>query len=348
MRKRLGVLVFVLATFAHAHADAVLLLEEPFGMFGSLNPTGHAAIYLTRVCAVSPTLLRRCETNEAGVVISRYPKLAGYDWIAIPVLAYLYAVDTLQDVPQSADAQSAAALRDAYRRAHLSSNAPSDVEGHAPEGEWVRLVGSAYDRTIYGFRIATSQEQDDAFINQLNNRKNQGHFNLLFRNCADFARTVINFYYPHAVHRNFVADAGITTPKQVAKSLVRYCRHHPDTQCSSFVIPQVPGSIHRSKHADGVLEALLKTKKYVLPLAILHPEITATLAAAYLTQGRFNPRRNAAVFDVAGFVQAHPAESIAATVFDHNGETKTRMTSPLVSMQPASLNERLRESKETE
>jgi hypothetical protein len=44
MRNRLWVIVFVLAAFAQAHADAAFLLEEPFGMFGSLNPTGHAAV----------------------------------------------------------------------------------------------------------------------------------------------------------------------------------------------------------------------------------------------------------------------------------------------------------------
>ena len=33
-----------------ARGDAALLLEEPFGGFGDINPTGHAAIYLNHVC----------------------------------------------------------------------------------------------------------------------------------------------------------------------------------------------------------------------------------------------------------------------------------------------------------
>ncbi len=311
MRTKFWAAVFVLAAFvAQAHAEAVFLLEEPFGAFGGMNPTGHAAVYLTRVCAASPTLLRRCEPGEAGVVISRYRNIAGYDWIAVPLLPYLYAVDTLQDIPQSADAQSVAALRDAYRRSHLLSIAPDDAEGHAPGGEWTQLVGSAYDRRTYGFSIATSQQQDDALIQQFNTRRNRSHFDILLHNCADFSKAILNFYYPHSVHRNLFADAGITTPKQVAKSLVSYGRKHPAVLNSTFVIPQVPGSIHRSRHVDGVLEALLKSKKYVLPLAISHPAVTASLVVAYLVKGRFNPKQNAITFDVARAVQAEPLMSL--------------------------------------
>ena len=63
MRLRV-LLFFILGAIAQAHAGAALLLEEPFGKFGYMNPTGHAAIYLTRVCAASLTRLRRCETGK--------------------------------------------------------------------------------------------------------------------------------------------------------------------------------------------------------------------------------------------------------------------------------------------
>jgi hypothetical protein len=308
MRNRLWALVFVIAAFAQAHADAVaLLLEEPVGVIGSFLPSGHSAVYLTRVCAASPTRLRRCELGEAGVVVTRYPKIGGYDWLAIPLLPYFYAVESPQEIPPVASARSVAALIDEYRRGHLLEIVPRDAEGRAPKGAWDQLIGSAYDRKIYCFRIVTSQEQDDAFIKQFNNQRNKGHFNPLFHNCADLTRTVINFYYPHAVHRNVFADVGITTPKQVAKSLVGYCRHHPDVPCSSFVIPQVPGSIHRSEPAQGMLEVLVKTKKYVIPLAILSPPVTGGIALLYLTEGRFNPKSEVEVFDIAHAVQPQSA-----------------------------------------
>src|SRR6202041_330569 len=82
-----------------ARADAALLMEEPYGKFGAFNPTGHAAIYLNHICADSPTVLRPCRDGEYGVVISRYHKMAGYDWIAIPLDGYLYAVDDVSEIP---------------------------------------------------------------------------------------------------------------------------------------------------------------------------------------------------------------------------------------------------------
>lgn len=272
-----------------AHAQATLLLEEPFGLFGSMNPTGHAAIYLSRVCAETPILVRRCMPKETGVVISRYHKVAGYDWIAIPLIPYLYAVDHPDQVPAQANAKTVDALRDDYRRNHLLDLVPDDEAGNAPKGEWIQLVGAAYDRKIYGFELETTEQQDDRFIEYINARKNKSHFNLLFNNCADFSRAMLNFYYPNALHRNMVADTGFTTPKEIAKLLVRCGQRHPELRFSAFVIPQIPGSIRRSTPVHGVAESLVKTKKYVLPLVCLHPWVAGGLAIAYLSVGRFDP-----------------------------------------------------------
>src|ERR1700675_3822407 len=95
-----------------ANADATILLEEPYSYDGALAGTGHAAVYLNRVCAASPTVLRRCGLGERGVVISRYTRIGGYDWIAIPLIPYLYAVDNPEDVPLYANSKLAAFLRD--------------------------------------------------------------------------------------------------------------------------------------------------------------------------------------------------------------------------------------------
>ena len=82
-------------------------MEEPYGGFGSVNPTGHGALYFNHICAESPTQLRMCLPGERGVVISRYHKVAGYDWLAIPLVPYLYAVD--QDRRRSANSRFCAA-----------------------------------------------------------------------------------------------------------------------------------------------------------------------------------------------------------------------------------------------
>jgi hypothetical protein len=308
--------VFAVLLFAGAltaRADVALLLEEPFGRFGALNPTGHAAIYLTRVCADSPTQLRRCEPGEVGAVISRYHRVAGRDWIAIPLVSYLYAVDTAAEIPVDADLAKEAALRDAYRREHLRELIPDGEDGKMPGGEWIQLVGSSYDRKIYGFQIETTEAQDEALIRMMNQRSNRSHFNLFFRNCADFSRGVLNFYYPKSIRRNYLADSGIMTPKQAAKSLVKYSKTNRDLEFSTFVIPQVPGSIRRSTSPDGVVESLVKSKKYVLPLVAWHPYVAGTLAVAYFTGGRFNPGKNATIFDAARLTGQEPAVTPAAT-----------------------------------
>jgi len=295
--RRMALLVALAACAGSAHAAADLLLEEPFGHFGAFTQTGHAAVYLTRICASSPTVLRRCEPGENGVVISRYDKVGGYDWLAVPLIPYLYAVESPDEIPLFADAGIVSFLRDQYRHKYLADIIPDSLNGEPPPGNWVQLVGSAYDRTIYGFEIETTAEQDEAFIRAYNSGANQSHFNLLAHNCADFAREVINFYYPKTAHRNVLADAGITTPKQIAKLLIKFSAHHPELESGSYVIPQVPGGIPRSTPVHGVIESVLKSKKYLLPLALLHPIVTACAAAGYMGVDRFDPSRHALILD---------------------------------------------------
>jgi hypothetical protein len=221
----------------------------------------------------------------------------GYDWIAIPLIPYLYSVDDAHDAPPSVDREQVAALRDAYRRAHLEALAPDDKEARARAGDWTQMVGSVYDRTIHGFQVTTTTEQDTRFIAIFNDKRNRGHYNGLFNNCADFVRVVLNFYLPHAVHRNFIADMGLTTPKQVARALVKYGHKHPEVEMSAFVIPQVPGSLPRSHAVDGIAESLVKSKKYLIPLAVLSPELTGAVVVAYLADGRMKLPKNATVFN---------------------------------------------------
>ncbi|WP_348267599.1 hypothetical protein P8936_17880 [Edaphobacter paludis] len=284
-------LLVLAASGVRAHADAALLMEEPYGTFGAINPTGHAAIYLNHICAETPTQLRPCRPGEFGVVISRYHKVGGYDWLAIPLVPYLYAVDHAEDVPATADPGLEAQLRDAYRRQHLLNiipDAEADEDARkSPKGDWTQLIGASYDRKIYGFQVETTREADARFIAEFNDNRNVSHFNLFFHNCADFSKMLLNVYYPHSIHRNFFIDLGITTPKQVARSLTKYGRRHPELGFLTFVIPQVPGTIHRSHPINGVVESLVKSKKYVVPLFVLSPPLTAGMVVAYLADGRF-------------------------------------------------------------
>jgi hypothetical protein len=279
------------------HAEVTLLLEEPYSYDGTFAGTGHSAVYLSRVCAESPTLLRRCSPGEPGVVLSRYNRIAGRDWIAIPLIPYLYSVNNPEDVPLFADAKLVPLLRHDYLR-NIASVLDDDADGLRERDSWNQLVGSAYNRTLYGFRIATRPEQDDELIRILNSSPNRETYKLLNRNCADFVKQIINFYYPKAIHRNIIANLGVMTPKQAAKSLVHSVRHHPEMQLTTFIIPQVPG-LKRSKPVHGVLESLVLAKKYVTPVLLFHPFLVGTVEVAYWAGWRFNPAKGALIFDPA-------------------------------------------------
>jgi hypothetical protein len=307
MRRAVGTVVLVVLGLSPlSRASATLLLEEPYGKLGFFTATGHAAVYLSGVCAETPLLLRPCLPGETGVVISRYDGVSGYDWVAIPLIPYLYAVERPEDVPLFADAKMTAFLRDHYRRKYLENIAPDNRDGETPAGNWYQLVGSSYDRTIYGFEIATTPEQDRALIRKLNSSPNRSHFRLVSRNCADFAKDILNFYYPKSLHRSVVADVGITTPKQMAKMLTKYGTRHPELPSSRIVIAQVPGSMPRSTAVHGVVESFFKAKKYIVPSAVVSPIFAGCVAAVYVGSGagHFEPARNAMVFVVGGDPEA--------------------------------------------
>lgn len=300
-RRAIGsIIVLILACSALAGASATLLLEEPYGKLGFFTATGHAAVYLSGVCADNPLQLRPCRPGEMGVVLSRYDGIGGHDWVAIPLIPYLYAVERPEEIPLFADSKMTAFLRDRYRRKYLEDIAPDTNNGAAPGGNWYELVGSSYDRTMYGFEIETTSEQDAALIRRLNSSPNVSHFHLVSKNCADFAKSIINFYYPRSLHRSVVADIGITTPKQMAKMLIKYGTHHPDLAFSRIVISQVPGSMPRSTTVHGVVDAFFTSKKYIVPSAVVSPIFAGCVAAVYVGTGaeRFDPARNVMVFVV--------------------------------------------------
>jgi len=65
-------------------------------------------------------------------VLSRYDGVGGYDWIAIPLIPYFYAVERLEDVPLFADAKIVAFRRDLYRRKYLMDVVPDLPNGETP------------------------------------------------------------------------------------------------------------------------------------------------------------------------------------------------------------------------
>lgn len=268
------------------HAQAALLMEEPYGIFGTLNPTGHNALYFANICAETPVILRRCQPGELGTVIARYQGIDHYDWVAMPLIPYLYSVEDPSDVPMHVDKQTVAALRNRYHEEHLGILGAKVIKGGFTHGGWNQLIGVAYERRIYAFQFATTPEQDDALIAEMNDSVNRSHFNLFYGNCADFARRLLNQYYPKTFHRTIFPDAGMTTPRELAYKLEKYSKKHPETDLAIYEIPQVPG-YRRLSHPNKSIAASLITTGYVVPIAILNPYLAGGLFVDYLIRGRF-------------------------------------------------------------
>lgn len=271
---------------AHARAQAALLMEDADGFSRSLDPTGHEAIYFARICAASPTELRRCTPGEAGAVISRYKGIAGYDWLAMPLIPYLYSVDRASQVPAKVTHETVHEIRSRYHETHLLSLQEDVPRGSRFKRGWNQLVGAAYERRIYAFRFETTEAQDDAFIDRMNAAANRSHFNILFENCADFAGQVLNSYFPHTFRRHILPDGGMVTPRQVAYELVQYARKHPEIDLTVLEIPQVPGYRLSSRPGKSVAESLT-VSGYVIPIAVINPIVGAGLVGDYLVWGRY-------------------------------------------------------------
>jgi len=96
-----------------------------------------------------------------------------------------------------------------------------------------------------------------------------------------------------------IADVGITTPKQMAKTLIKFGGRHAELRFSRFVTPQIPGSQARSTPVHGVVESFLKSKKYIVPSAVASPIFAGCVLAVYegTGAGRFDPARQALVFN---------------------------------------------------
>ena len=109
-------------------------------------------------------------------------------------------------------------LRDRYRRKYLEDIAPDVKNGETPGGNWYQLVGSSYDRTIYGFEIETTPEQDDALIRKYNSSPNRSHFHLVYEQLRRFRQR----------------RAELLLSEISASQPGRRCRHHhAETDCEN-------------------------------------------------------------------------------------------------------------------
>jgi hypothetical protein len=82
---------------------------------------------------------------------------------------------------------------------------------------------------------------------------------------------------------------------------------------------------------DGVAESLVKSKKYLIPMTILAPEVTGGVVVAYLADGRLKLPKGTPVFNI-GDEETGPSTPSAEPVRQAMPATQTSAADPTGSL----------------
>ncbi|MGI9035994.1 MAG: hypothetical protein ACR2GD_08145 [Pyrinomonadaceae bacterium] len=314
MKFPLIILLFViLFAPAKVNADISLLIHEATGYSGEMTGAGHVTVYLSNVCTDPPLVLRQCRVGEPkGVVVATYPEFgpnSDYKWFAMPVLQYLYAVDSEQQIPLYANGKIRSFLRETSRVKYLSKIVPRSSETGLPPGRWSGVLGAAMNRDLYAFTVKTTPEQDLRFLEKYSTSPKGNDFNIMFNNCADFTRGIVNFYFPKSASRDFINDFGMTTPKALARSFKGYAAKRPDLLFYITKYPQIDGTILRSSSIRNFTETAFTSKKYVITQLLTKPSLLAIFAGTYFLTG---------YFDVDSAYRSYPSAAAARLNLEKN------------------------------
>ena len=297
--------LFLALVSPRASADVGVVLNESLDeSMDRITGTGHMAVYFSNICAESPTKLRLCQPGEPGSVMSTYINIGedqSFDWNIVPLNIYLYGVEDSRNRPIFGSFKIKHALEERYRQNYLSGFCDTPACQTSNKAEWREMVAATLIRGVYMFVVDTSVDQDRALIAEFNNAPNENHFNGATNNCADFARRIVNTYFPHAAKRDVLNDFGMTSPKAVARTFTHYALRHPELNLRVMHFAQVPGTIKRSREVRAGTEQLFRSKKLLIPMVVFANEALPVVTASYVFTGRFNPNKE---------FEKHPATNL--------------------------------------
>ncbi len=277
------------------NADVGLVLNDSLDTsIARITESGHSAVYLSRICPESPVKLRLCRPDEQGSVISTYINLGEdqpFAWNIVPLSVYLYGVADSRNRPLFGTSNIKRVLEERYRDTLLDPYCQEQSCRTSDKAEWREMVGAALSRNIYIFIADTSVQQDLDLIAKMNALPNENHFNGVTRNCADFARDLINTYFPHATRANYINDFGMASPKGIARSFTYYSLKHDESNFRVLHIAQLPGDLKQSSEARMGTEQMTHSKKWLVPMLIVAAHELPVVAASYELTGRFNAER---------------------------------------------------------
>ena len=306
------VLLLLLESFP-ARADVGVILNDSLDTsIARITGSGHSAVYFSRICPESPVRLRLCRPDEPGSVMSNYTTLGedqSFEWNITALNVYLYGATDPDDQPVFATEKIKHLLEERYRKESLAELCPPGPCSVGKKAEWREMVAATSERSLYIFMVKTTVEQDEALIAKFNALPNENHFNGFTRNCATFARSVVNTYFPRAAHADYINDFGMTSPKAISRSFAHYGHHHANAEYRVLHFAQVPGTYKRSTIARDGTEQLFRSKKLLIPMILVASHAVPVVAASYFITGRFDPE---------GEYERHP--SAVASGIDHEIE----------------------------
>jgi hypothetical protein len=298
--------IFVALICSCAYGDVGVVLNESLDSSVEwVTGSGHTSVYFSRICAESPVKLRLCRPGEVGSVMSNYINLGEdqrFEWNIVPFSVYVYGVPDARNRPIFGSEKIKAVLERRYRDRTLSAYCLGQGCRTSNKAEWRETVGAGMVRSMYIFAVRTTVQQDLDLIERFNTLPNENHFNGVTRNCADFAKNVVDTYFPHAAHRDVINDFGMTSPKAVARTFSRYALSHPESHFYVLHFSQLPGTIKRSTEARNGTEQLYHSKKLLVPMVMFATYEVPMIAAAHILTGHFNPERE---------FEEHPAIEVA-------------------------------------
>jgi hypothetical protein len=283
--------LLVMRVLPAARADVGIVLADPTHVGASVwTHAGHTSVYLSGVCAETPVKLRLCRPGEQGSILTAYPDFderAPYEWNVVPLSLYLYGSMNAHARPLYASP----ALKSAQESMAAEKFLKQVCKGACPQlshAYWRDLVDATTSRDIYVFAVHTTREQDTAFVREVNARPNRNRYRMMTYNCADFARDMVNLYFPHAVHRDVLNDLGMMGPKSAARSFTHYAQRHPALGMYVLHFIQQPGVAQRCGTARVGTEVAFHQPKYLVPAALIGDhEVAGSFFVAYFLTGRF-------------------------------------------------------------
>jgi hypothetical protein len=300
-------ILLALLVCSPARAGVGVILNETLDeSVARITGSGHTAVYFSHICAESPIKLRLCRPGEEGSVMSNYLNLGEdqpYEWNIIPLSMYVYGVEDPRHRPLLGLGKVKTAIEERYRENYLAGYCVTESCKTSDKAEWRIMAGAELIRSMYIFLVETTVQQDLEIIAKFNAAPNENHFNGATRNCADFTKAVVDEYFPHSAHRDWLNDFGMTSPKAVARSFSHYAQSHPEMEFRVLHFSQLPGTIKRSTEAHSGTEQLYHSKKLLIPMIIFADHELPVVAATYLLTGRFNPEHEFEAHSTATDIQ---------------------------------------------